>query len=313
MLSLKKIDLYVSSIFWKIFAYTAISFLLINIIVDLFDRLKMFLDNHAAFYYYFYYYLIKSPYLLNFILPIATIFAAIVTMHRLIKNNEIIVMFNAGLSYVRIAIPVIISGFVISIGGFILSEIIIPGANYKVDEVEARIKKKAFVRKGDKDDFSYKGKKGLIYSISHYDNDLRQISGVLIEKWDHNAISYRADIAKATYADGYGWLCEQVYIKLFDEAEEELPVSVEQPIERIILKVSEVPGDFAKNVKKYDEMNFMELNRFINAGKKSGIDVKKFLVELYMKFSFPLISFLVTLLGLGITIINPRIDRKSVV
>ncbi len=313
MFYLKKIDKYISSIFWKIFIYTTVSFLFVNIIIDLFDRLKMFLDNHAPFYYYFYYYLIKTPYLLNFILPIATIFATFVTMHRLIKNNEILIIFNAGLSYMRIALPIIISSLFISFAGFILSEAIVPSANYKVDELEAKIKKRRFIRIGDKEDFSYKGKKGLIFSIRKYDHDEKSLSGLLVEEWKDNSIRYRADISKAVYLGDGRWLCENIFIKLFDDNEDEIALGIQQPMGHMVLQISETPSDFAQNVKKHDEMNFLELREFIRSGRESGIDVSKYLVELNMKFSFPLISFLVSLLGLGITIVNPKLNLSSII
>ena len=309
---LNRTDAYVNRIFWKIFLTTAAGFLFINIIIDLFDRLKMFLDNDAPFYLYFYYYLIKSPYLLNYMIPVVTIFATIVTLHKLIKNNEILILFNAGLSYLRIAAPLIAAGLLISVSSFLLSELVVPPCNYMIDKVEATIKKRPFIRTGDKTDFSYRGKNGFVYSIRSYNHETRTVTDLLIEQWEGNAIRYRADIAQASYVDGK-WLCKEVYIKLFDENRRELPVLIDQPIKRLFLDVSETPGDFSKNIKKPDEMNFIELGRFISEKKRAGLDVTRFRVEYQMKFSFPLVSFLVALLGLGITIAKPRMALSSII
>ncbi|HPE19768.1 MAG TPA: LptF/LptG family permease [Candidatus Mcinerneyibacteriales bacterium] len=309
---LNRTDAYVNRIFWKIFFTTTAAFLFINIIIDLFDRLKMFLDNEAPFYLYFYYYLIKSPYLLNYMIPVVTIFATIVTLHKLIKNNEILIFFNAGLSYLRIAAPLIAAGLLISIFSFFLSELVVPPCNYMIDKTEATIKKRPFVRTGDKSDFSYRGKNGFVYSIRSYNHETRTVSDLLIEKWEGNAIRYRADIREAVFTDGK-WLCKDVYIKLFDENKKELPVLIDQPVKGLYLEVSETPADFSKNVKKPDEMNFLELRRFIREKQRAGLDVTRSRVEYQMKFSFPLVSFLVTLLGLGITISKPRMALSSII
>lgn len=312
MTGLNRIDTYISRIFWKTFFISTVSFLFINIIIDLFDRLKMFVDNKAPVHMYAYYYLIKTPYLLSYMIPVVTIFSVIVTLHKLIKNNEILIFFNAGLSYLRIAAVLIASGFIISLSSFLLSEFVVPPCNYLIDKTESQIKKRPFVRTQDKTHFSYRGKNGFIYSVQSYHHSEQKLAGLLIEQWENNYILYRADIREAVFV-GSGWLCSDVYIKLFDENRQEIPVLVDQPVKQLLLVVPETPADFSKNIKKPDEMNFVELNRFIRDKQSAGLDMTRYRVEYQMKFSFPLISFLVTLLGLGVTIAKPRMPLSTII
>ena len=309
MFSIRKTDKYLTKIFLKSFFYILISFQFINIIMDLFDRLDMFVDNNVKLYTYFYYYLLKTPYLISFMIPIAVIISTILTLHKIIKNNEILIMFNAGLSFIRITFPIIILSFFISIITFGLNELIIPESNYAVDKLEAKIKNINFDREGDKHNFSFKGEK-FFYNIEHFVHQKNLIKGLLIEKIDNNKVIYRLSAKKAKHYKE-GWLSEDVYIKLFNQKGQEYHIQIKQPIKHLILDISETPSDFGKNIKQPDEMNFIELTKFIEKKDKAGLDISKYLVELHMKFSFSLLPFLVCLLGLGIIIIKPELNLVS--
>jgi len=147
-------------------------------------------------------------------IPIAVIISTILTLHKIIKNNEILIMFNAGLSFIRITIPLIILSFLISIITFGLNELIIPESNYAVDKLEAKIKNIDFTREGNKHNFSYKGEK-FFYNIEHFYHQKDLIKGLLIEKIDNNKVKYRLSAKKAKYYKE-GWLSTNFYIKLFN-------------------------------------------------------------------------------------------------
>lgn len=314
MLKISLIDKYVSKIYLKVLFYSTISFLILNIIIDLFDRIKMFLDNHAKISQYFLFYLTKVPYFLGFLLPIVTIFATVFTLHKLIKNNEIIIMFNAGRSFFSISRALIVLSLGITFFSFILNEFITPYANREMSLVRAKIKKENWKYRKNKSNFSYKGKNGVIYNIEFYDDVKKTIYNTLIEKFDeNNELIFRENIAFARYVKGYGWLANKVYIKLFDKNGKEYVLNIKQPLKRCFLLFKETPEDFATPIRSVEELNFWELRKFIKEKREAGIDVNEYEVQYYMKFSFPFLSVIVALLGLGIILRKPSMNLATII
>jgi lipopolysaccharide export LptBFGC system permease protein LptF len=62
--------------------------------------------------------------------------------------------------------------------------------------------------------------------------------------------------------------------------------------------VNEEPSYFKKEVKPSEQMSALELRRYINDLRQSGFDVVRLSVQFWHKFSFPLISFVITLLAI---------------
>ena len=63
-------------------------------------------------------------------------------------------------------------------------------------------------------------------------------------------------------------------------------------------ELSEEPPYFKKEVKPSAQMNAFELRRYISELSQSGFDVVRLSVQFYHKFSFPLMAFVVVLIGI---------------
>ena len=63
-------------------------------------------------------------------------------------------------------------------------------------------------------------------------------------------------------------------------------------------ELTEEPGYFKKEVKPSEQMSALELRSYIGELRQSGFDVVRLSVQFYRKFSFPLIAFVITLIGI---------------
>jgi lipopolysaccharide export system permease protein len=72
--------------------------------------------------------LLKVPWLIVWAAPVATLFAAALTITRLGRDNEITCMRASGLSLKRIYAPIMLAGLMASIASFIVSERVVPRA-----------------------------------------------------------------------------------------------------------------------------------------------------------------------------------------
>ena len=274
----------------------------------------MFLDNHVKWYMYFYYYLIKTPTMLGYILPVATIFSTIYTIHRLVKTNEIVILFNSGLSFLRISVSLLVLAFCVSIFSFLLTETLVSPANYEISRLKTSIKTKSDAFRNDlsRTRITLRGKKGLFYDIALYDDTNKVISNVSIEKFEKNILMRTMYTFRTAEYTDRGWVAYDVYIKAFEDGVE-VPVMITQPIPMLLLKISEKPSDFSKEAKTPREMNALELARFISERRRTGSDVAPYIVEYNMHFSFPMLPMLVALLGLSLCIKKPKIGFGSIV
>ena len=58
------------------------------------------------------------------------------------------------------------------------------------------------------------------------------------------------------------------------------------------------PDYFKKEVRTAAQMTYPELKRYITDLKRSGFDVSTLMVDLYRKLSFPLVSFIMAIIGI---------------
>jgi lipopolysaccharide export LptBFGC system permease protein LptF len=78
-----------------------------------------------------------------------------------------------------------------------------------------------------------------------------------------------------------------------DRVDKYLPFSV-----ATFTEMTEEPAYFKKEVRTSEQMSALELRHYISDLGQSGFDVVRLSVQFYRKFSYPLIAFVVTLIGI---------------
>jgi lipopolysaccharide export system permease protein len=70
--------------------------------------------------------------------------------------------------------------------------------------------------------------------------------------------------------------------------------------------LSERIDDFTQVQKPVDTLSFLELRAFVTKLRESGHQVGKYLVQLYARLSFPLVHFIMALVGIPFALASPR-------
>ena len=70
----------------------------------------------------------------------------------------------------------------------------------------------------------------------------------------------------------------------------------------------DAPAYFKKEVREADQMKYAELESYIADLRHSGFDVSRLTVDLYRKISFPMVSFIMVLIGVPFSF---RTGRKG--
>jgi len=296
------LDRYIMETFVRLFCYILTSLLAISLIVHLFEKIDNLLEHNASLMDSLIALGLKIPYFSIVTIPFSTLVATILTIGALTKTSELVAMKSSGISYLRINAPLILIGFVISTGTFVLNESVIPLCNQQVEEAWDRIKNRErsrFVR------FHrwYRGKDGDIYYFQHNDSNKKVITGFSQFSLDSNMkIQSRLESKKLVWVKDH-WVClDGRYIELDSDSN----VISDTPFDERVNPIPEKPEDFSKEYKDSEEMNIRELEEYIAILASVGFDTTEYEVDWHAKLSIPLLAFIMVLIGIGFATQNPR-------
>ncbi|MBN1879949.1 LPS export ABC transporter permease LptG [bacterium] len=297
------LDRHILITFNRFFLYILSSLLAISLIVHLFEKIDLLLENKASLLDACIALGMKIPYFSIVAIPFSTLVATILTIGTFTRTSELVAMKSSGISYLRICAPLIAAGMVITTLTFILNESIIPPCNQQVEAAWDRIRdreRSRFVR------FHrwYRGKDGDIYYFQHYDPEKRTITGFSQFTIDSNMNVLARFEAKRMVWETDRWICKDGRTIQLSPSDYKV-ISDEHFLERVN-PIPEVPDDFSKEHKDSDEMNIKELREYIRLLASIGFDTTEYEVDWHTKFSIPFLSLIMVLIGIGFATQNPR-------
>lgn len=295
-MKIKILDRYLSREFLKALFFSLIAFVLIFILVDVFEKIDIFIDARAPYPLVVLFYIYQVPFITILTLPVAMLLASMATISQMSRHHEIVAMKAAGLSIYRIFAPLLILGFLISLSVMIIGETVVPYTNQKKGNLERiQIKRQNVQEPGFRYNLLYDGTKGRQYFIKKYDITKETMDSVSIFQVNQqNRILQRIDAAKGIWT-GRSWLLESVIIRRFQQDGTEISDSL---LKYKLTDADENPTSFTKRELLPDEMGFVELRQYIDRLKRSGGNVQQSIVDLYLKISFPFANFIILLFGL---------------
>jgi lipopolysaccharide export system permease protein len=290
------LDRYVLREFLGYLALGMITFLGIFIVVDVFEKVDTFVDGEAPVALVARFYLYYAPWVAVQVLPVAMLLASLMALGRLVRQHELTAMLMAGMSLARAYGAVLVFGMLVSIGAFALEQGVVPEANYQRRIIlQHDIKKKPRPSSRRERDVLYVGRGGRIYTIGSYDPERALMRDVIIEEREQNVVTRRIDAQLGRWIDDH-WELTGVTIRTFDgdRLDEEQRSTLE-------LDVPERPRDFARVEREPEEMGWRALGALIERRRLSGSPVTQQIVDWHMKFAFPLINFIVVLIGAALS------------
>jgi LPS export ABC transporter permease LptF/LPS export ABC transporter permease LptG len=292
------LDLYILRQGAFYFLILLVTFTGIYAIFDFFQLLGDIVRNHVPVRVVFDYYRFLTPQIVYLMLPMSVLVATLVNFGLLTKTNQITAIKSAGISVYRASLPVLVMGGILSVGMYILGDYYLPQTNQRQDALRNRIKGKppqTFYRPDRQWIF---GQANRIYNHRFFDPDRNVFADLSV--FEFNPQTFR--LTRRIYASRafweppiHGWVLENGWVRNLDgdRVTSYMPFSVAKFDE-----LTEGPTYFKKEVKPSAQMSAWELRRYINELAQSGFDVVRLSVQLYRKFSYPLIAFVVTLIAI---------------
>jgi len=301
---MKIIHRYILGDFFRYLILCLAALVFIYIIINLFDNLGKFLAKNAHLKDILIYYLYLTPSYLVLLIPVASIMAIFFVFGMMTKNKELIAVKISGLNVNNLFVAILLAGCIISGITFVFQESVGVWAQTRMyDHKQEKIDKRPRRSETKRRNFFYYGENHWVYFIRMYDSTIKQMTDVILWQISRdNRITKRLDADHGIYKDS-AWHFSTVTQRDFDTLGNE---TIQEYQRLIMTTLAEKPNDFLRRTKPLEEMNFFEIANFIAKRSRAGQDVAEETVELYYRFSYPLITIIVLLITLPLSVVLKR-------
>lgn len=304
------LDLYIIRSWAFYFFLLLATFCGVYIIFDFFQLLGDIVRNHIRAVVVFDYYRFLLPQIVYLMLPVAILVATLVSFGLLTKTNQMTAIKSAGMSVYRAALPVLILSALLSVTMYLMGDYTLPRTNQRQDALRNQIKGRPAQTYYRPDRQWIFGQSTRIYNHRFFDPDQNVFADLSVFELDPQTfrIKRRIYASRAFWEPPIkGWILENGWVRDLedDRVKDYMPFSV-----ATFKELTEEPSYFKKEVKPSAQMSAWELRQYIKELSQSGFDVVRLSVQLYRKFSFPLIAFVVALIGVPFSL---SIGRKGAI
>jgi lipopolysaccharide export system permease protein len=273
-------------------------FVAIFIVVDIFEKLDSFLDNKVPFPVVIHFYLVSIPGIVTIVLPMSMLLSCLLALGQIGRNNELTAMQAAGIGLARIVAPLYLFALLVCVAVFVTNETVMPHLNAVRNKIyRGDIKKENLEGAAVRTNLAYLGSDGRTFLIRSYNIPQKTMREVVIQEIQRHTLNGRIDAESAVWEKNH-WVFRQGFVRRFDRDGEHAA----HFNELVIPGLKEEPESFEKAEEDPKALSYWELERYIHRLRQSGSRVQKYLVELYLKISFPLTNLIVVLIGTALAI-----------
>jgi LPS export ABC transporter permease LptG/LPS export ABC transporter permease LptF len=296
------LDIYVLRGFLFFFVLVLIVFVALFILVTLFELLPDIVKNKIDSSIVVTYFLYLLPQILYYVIPLTVLLAILINLGTLTKTNEILAVKAGAVSLYRMAMPLLVMGLVLSAGIYFLQDFMLPYANQRQDEYHDVIKGRAPQTYRDPQRKWMAGSGDRIYHYNYFDPDQNLFAGLSIFTFKPSTF----ELTEWTFANratwnGSNWQFEDGWRRHMSENGVDYLAFNTLPVQEL-----DQPDYFKKEVRTASQMSYPELKRYVTTLKQSGVDVSTLMVDLYRKLSFPMVSFIMAIIGIPFSFTTGR-------
>lgn len=288
------ISRYILGTFYRIFGLALAAFVGLYLLVDFFERVDNFIEHGAAAHLYLSYFALKVPFIAVQVVPLACLLAVFMTLGGFSRSNELTAMHSAGISLLRITLPLLVTGLFISLLSLLAYEYLVPQCvrqanNIYTSKVQGRSlgvfkRSRIWLRQGSK-----------IINIRLAEAEKGRLQGVTLYEFDRSfQLIGRSDIPKASY-DNKQWRAESLIERRFDNGN--LVASEAGKDLAIDLKLT--PDDFrVPGSKRNEDLGYRDLRSLASKLQAEGYDSTRFEVDMHARLATPFASVIMAFLGI---------------
>jgi LPS export ABC transporter permease LptG/LPS export ABC transporter permease LptF len=276
------------------------------VMVDLLQTLDRYLRLKPPLGFILEHFVYRLPAALHLYLPVVMLVATIFLFLTLGRYHELTALKAAGISLYRVSSPILGLGLAIAIGAGLFQELALPTLNERGEEVD-RVKIRGLAPRHlqSRHRLWVRSSDSRFYRVELLHPGTNDMFGVTILELDREfRLTSRLDARRAHWTTA-GWeLSDGAYREIAaDGTVQTLPFS------STAVDLNDEMDDFTRIQKPVNAMSFRELKDYITRLEAAGFQIRKHLVELYAKLSFPLVNLVMVLVAIPLALQSPRGGR----
>ena len=240
-----------------------------------------------------------SPQFLYYLVPLAVLMGALVTIGALTKNSELVVMKACGISLYRAAAPLLILAIIGSAVLIGLEEGVLAYSNRRADAINNVIRGRLPTTQS-LDRRWVAANNGNLYQYLYFESGRNRLNGLSIYEFGKDPSSLtpaqifrvRA-VQRRSRGKGPGGVarCRRMAARFPANRRCAFAVFTDQPV------VMEGPGYFASERPDAEHMSYRQLSDHVDALHAGGFNVIPYVVALHRKLAFPFVTLIMALIA----------------
>jgi lipopolysaccharide export system permease protein len=244
------------------------------------------------------------PEIIKLTTPLALFMSCVYLTGRLAQQLQLAALQTSGVSLQRLLLPylsaaVVITGFMFWFNGYV-----VPGTNAVRLDFEERYMKDA-PRQIDVNHIHRQERPGTVVTVSYFDRASEVGITASLQRYDSGKrLTERIDAPRMQWIDSLRvWRFQSAVRRKFGADGGETRTMI--PVFDTTLTV--FPLDFARSEKDVESMTIPVASEYIESLKRAGADnLGQARVQYYSKFSYPLASFILVLIGVPMSAVRRR-------
>ena len=308
---MRVLDRYVLKSFVGMFAGSLVTISFLFTVFSVLDSLTYLMGMEgASFFGIVRYYLLQLPQTIFMTAPVAALLSAMITLGLMNQRHELTALRAAGISLLRVAMPMVAAAAVISVLLFELGNTLVPVGNRYFLSAKQTIK-------GDTPDpgariwyvSEGKGRPPVILRLEKIERETGRVRGLTAFRTTPDfQLAEELVAAEAEYVKGKGWRLRKVAMRTMRGMEP--PLLRHEP--EMMLAIKDKPEDLLRAQRAPEEMDLSELNDQIRRIRRYGLSETAYRVERQARFAIPLAALILVLVGAPLSIRPTRSSGMAV-
>lgn len=284
-------------------------FLIIGVVVSLFTIIEYlsstgkFIKQGLPLLDGFGYVLLKAPYVFWLVTPVGCILGPIIFFGLMKRNHELVALQSGGMSLFALFKPMAGCGVLLGILVFIVAETLVPKTITKAYDIQRKLRNKVAVTTRE-NNIWLKDDKTIVY-IGNYNADNKTLTDVTLYTMGKDYTLVRRIDAKSAQYENKHWILKNAFeIKLDSRTGDYNTTFHPEKTENIRI----APSNLKRVLKASEEMNIVELYRYVRLVESEGYESDKYKVDMFSKTAVPFTCLFMALMGTGIVFARQKRD-----
>lgn len=228
--------------------------------------------------------------------PMSMLLASLLAFGRLSGSSEITAMRSGGISFYRLAAPVFVVAFFVSIFAVAFNEVVVPKANTAYNYVVKNEIERNTVPKAQEHIVIKDVKSGNLERLTYarkFDEATNTMQAVSIQEYENGNVVRVENAEKAEWKKDH-WV---MYNGTVHDLSTEGSIQRIMKFEQQIMPIDNTPVSISREQKQASEMTIKELKQHIKVLQSQYVKSSTFEIELQQRVSIPMASFVFALIG----------------